>query len=140
MKPKVLIVDDEAFSLEFLQQLLGTQFAFEYAGNGHDALTAVAAGNPAVVLMDVEMPEAFGDDVTSYLVSIGFSVPVYLLSNLAVDQLEIRAAECGARGFISKGIGLDGVLGGQPIQSIMHRQDLLRGRGEFNVIFLQFIQ
>jgi DNA-binding response OmpR family regulator len=73
--------------------------------------------------MDVEMPEAFGDDVTSWLLGGACTAPVYLLSNLPVDQLERRAADCGARGFISKGIGLDGVLA--RVRSILE----IRGRG-----------
>jgi DNA-binding NarL/FixJ family response regulator len=56
------------------------------------------------------MPEAFGDDITTWLLSTGLSAPVYLLSNLPVDRLAQRAEECGARGYISKGLGIDGVI------------------------------
>lgn len=105
MKPKVLIVDDEAFSLEFLQQLLGTQFAFEYAGNGHDALTAVAAGNPAVVLMDVEMPggmngyqacRALKDNKANQ------NIPVIFISSHSETEDRLRAYESGGDDYVSK--------------------------------------
>jgi DNA-binding response OmpR family regulator len=60
--------------------------------------------------MDVEMPEAFGDDLTSWLRDQGLAAPVYLISALPDEQLARRAEECGAAGFIPKRLGIDGVL------------------------------
>ncbi len=56
MNPKVLIIDDEDDSLDILGSLIGRHFAFDAARSGPEALTAVVAGNPAIILLDVEMP------------------------------------------------------------------------------------
>ncbi len=105
MKPKILIVDDEPFSVDFLQAFLGTQFEFDYAANGHDALKAVAAGNPALILMDVEMPggmngyqacRAIKDNKSSQ------NIPVVFISSHSEAEDRLRAYESGGDDYVSK--------------------------------------
>ena len=61
---RVLVVDDNqdaADSLGALLRLLGAEVHIAY--NGHDALTAVASYQPAVVLLDIGMPGMDGYEV-----------------------------------------------------------------------------
>ena len=111
MLPKqVFLMDDSAFALDLVRTALVEDGVSVTCGRDLADLARLKGQQVDLVLMDVEMPEAFGDDVTSWLLSESLTAPVYLLSNLPVDELERRAAECGARGFISKAIGLDAVL------------------------------
>src|SRR5688500_11328787 len=58
---------------------------------------------PDLVLMDVLMPEAFGDDLAAVLrTARGIEAPIHLLSCLPADELQRRARACGAQGWISK--------------------------------------
>ncbi len=54
------------------------------AGNMNELEGQVAVGPPDLVLLDVRMPEAYGDDVATVLRAVrGMSVPIYLFSTLA---------------------------------------------------------
>lgn len=111
MAPKrVFLMDDSAFALDLVRTALVEDGIHVTCGRDLADVARLTAQPVDLVLMDVEMPEAFGDDVTSWLQGENLTAPVYLLSNLPVDQLERRAAECGASGFISKGIGIDAVI------------------------------
>ncbi len=68
-------------------------------------------GPSDLVLMDVQMPEAFGDDVAFTLRNAwGIAVPIYLLSNLEESDLAERVAWAGIDGFISKQIGVEAIV------------------------------
>src|SRR6185503_655760 len=72
----------------------------------------------ALVLMDVQMPEVFGDDVALTLRhSYGISVPIYLLSSLEDGDLADRVKWAEIDGFISKNRGTDAVV--QEVQRIV---------------------
>jgi DNA-binding response OmpR family regulator len=110
-KKRVLIVDDSALILQV------TRDALEAAG-----FTVLTAGDLAeledrrqepvdLILMDVHMPEAFGDDVASVLRGVrGVDTPIYLLSSLDESELAQRSKEAEIEGYISKGAGVDAIV------------------------------
>jgi CheY-like chemotaxis protein len=66
---------------------------------------------PDLVLMDVQMPEAFGDDVAMTLRhAYSISAPIYLLSSLADTDLADRVQWAQIEGFISKNVGLEEIV------------------------------
>ena len=68
-------------------------------------------GQSNLVLMDVQMPEAFGDDIALTLRhAYGVQVPIYLLSSLEDRDLADRVRWAQVEGFISKNSGLDAVV------------------------------
>ena len=68
-------------------------------------------GALSLVLMDVQMPEVFGDDVAFTLRhSYGFTAPIYLLSGLDEKDLADRVQWAQIEGFISKKVGIDGIV------------------------------
>jgi DNA-binding response OmpR family regulator len=105
LKSKVLIVDDEPFSLDFLEAFLGEQFAFEYAGNGAAALSAVAADHPALILMDVEMPGGMnGYDACRAIKDNKATqhIPVIFISGHTEPEDRLKAYESGGDDYVSK--------------------------------------
>jgi two-component system response regulator FimZ (fimbrial Z protein) len=64
-----------------------------------------------LILIDVQMPAMFGDDV-AMVIRQGRSVarPIVLLSSLPEEELAERARDAGADGYISKRRGVDSVL------------------------------
>lgn len=69
-------------------------------------------GGSDLVLMDVQMPEAFGDDIALTLRhAYGLTAPIYLLSSLEETDLADRVEWAGIDGFISKQIGVEAIVG-----------------------------
>ena len=65
----------------------------------------------ALILIDVQMPAMFGDDVAIVMrQGRSVSTPIVLLSSLDEAELAVRAQEAGADGYISKRLGVDGIL------------------------------
>lgn len=107
---RVFLMDDSAFALDITRVAL-TESGFEVTcGRDLGDLDRLQGQPVDLVLMDVEMPEAFGDDVTSWLRGQGLDAPLFLVSALPDDQLARRAADCGATGWIPKRLGVDGVM------------------------------
>lgn len=64
-----------------------------------------------LVLMDVQMPEAFGDDIALTLRHVyGISAPIYLLSSLEENDLADRVEWARIDGFISKQLGVEAIV------------------------------
>jgi DNA-binding response OmpR family regulator len=107
-RPRVLVIDDSALVLEV------TRSALESAGFEVDIALDVSsfeekrrAAAPDVIVVDVQMPEAFGDDLASTLRgAYGVDVPILLLSTLPDEELAQRALAAEATGFVSKRDGL----------------------------------
>jgi DNA-binding response OmpR family regulator len=108
---RILLVDDSALLLDMARA------ALEEAGFTVDAksdiaeLDAVQGDDIDLVLMDVQMPELFGDDIAGVLRNLrGFTAPIYLFSSLDDDELDARARRAGIDGFISKRAGVEALV------------------------------
>ncbi|MBK9032506.1 MAG: response regulator transcription factor [Myxococcales bacterium] len=107
---RILLMDDSVLFLELVSDALRRA--------GYQVTTARDLGeldgrpdDVDLVLMDVQMPEAFGDDLGMVLRHVrGSAAAIYLLSSLDGDELARRAAEAGLDGYISKHVGVDAVV------------------------------
>ena len=101
----VLVVDDQApFRLAaraVLRRLDGFEFAGE-ASSGPEAIELVNALHPALVLMDIHMPEMNGIEATRRIVSVHPEVSVILCSTHDPKDLPAEAAASGAIAYVSK--------------------------------------
>ena len=106
-EPLVLVVDDEATVRQALERALRFEgFAVSTAAGGREALTAVARRPPAVVVLDVMMPDLDGVSVVRRLRADGVDVPVCMLS--ARDEIDDRVAglQAGADDYLVKPFAL----------------------------------
>ncbi len=106
-EPLVLVVDDEASVRQALERALRLEgFAVSTAAGGRAALAAVAARPPAVVVLDVMMPDLDGVSVVRRMRADGLDVPVCILS--ARDEVEDRVAglQAGADDYLVKPFAL----------------------------------
>lgn len=115
---RILLVDDSALFLELVGAAL--------TGAGYQVLSArtvgdverLATGRPDLVLMDVRMPEVFGDELAAMLRGMrGLQVPIHLLSSLEDDDLRERASRAEVDGYISKAFGVDHLI--ERVRSIL---------------------
>lgn len=108
----VLLLDDSPLVLAV------TRFALEGAGfevaAAEDLATFErlrASFSPDLILIDVQMPEAFGDDVASTLRGWhGVQVPILLVSSLEEAELARRARAADASGYVRKDAGMTALV------------------------------
>lgn len=111
-KKRVLLVDDSPFILELVSDAL-LDLGYDVACVTElDRLDeALAPRRPDLMLVDVQMPEAYGDDVASSLrEDRGVETPIYLFSSLPDAELETRAQASEIEGFIPKRIGIEAIV------------------------------
>ncbi|MFL5959973.1 MAG: response regulator transcription factor [Gaiellaceae bacterium] len=101
----VLVVDDHASFRSAARALLQGD-GFEVVGESEDAasaLAAVARLRPAIVLLDIGLPDGDGFEVAELLARRADPPVVILISSREVAWYQGRLAESPARGFIAKG-------------------------------------
>jgi DNA-binding NarL/FixJ family response regulator len=102
---RILIVDDEAFNVDYLEQELEAfGYATDTAANGVEALEQVAADPPDLVLLDVMMPDMDGITALRILKRDPETrlIPVVLMTALNALDDRVRGIEAGADDFLSK--------------------------------------
>jgi DNA-binding NarL/FixJ family response regulator len=103
---RVLIVDDHAHFRAGLRALLATAPEVEVCGeaaSGEEALPAVEARQPDVVLLDLTMPGMGGIAATERIAQAHPHVRVLVLSMADDDESIVAALRAGARGYVLKG-------------------------------------
>jgi DNA-binding response OmpR family regulator len=108
MMKRILIVDDSPLILAAAKHaLVNAGFAVDTRA-GVEEMGRHGTDGYDLLLMDVQMPELYGDDVAGVLRNVrDVRTPIYLFSTLPVDELAERAREAGVDGFISKDAGID---------------------------------
>jgi class 3 adenylate cyclase len=102
---RILIVDDEPFNVDYLQQELEDHgYATAIARNGVEALDKVAADAPDLILLDVMMPLMDGLTVCRILKGADSTRLIPIVIMTALDGLEdrIKGVEAGADDFLTK--------------------------------------
>jgi DNA-binding response OmpR family regulator len=108
--PVVLLVDDDAAVRRSIAEGLELEgFDVVLASGGRAALAAVEAVTPAVVVLDLSMPDLDGLEVLRRLRESGRDVPVCILS--ARDEVDdrVRGLEAGADDYVVKPFALEEV-------------------------------
>ena len=102
---KVLIVDDHQMVRFGTRRLLEDESGLQIVGeasSGEEAIEAVDALNPRVVLMDVQMPGIGGLEATRRCLRIAPDVKVIALSMHDGEPFPSKLFEAGAKGYVSK--------------------------------------
>ena len=109
---RVLIVDDSPIVLQTTSEALeelGVAVTMAPELSALDTLKASDAFD--LVLMDVQMPEAFGDDLAMVLRQVrGVEAPILLFSGLKADELATRVKDAELDGYISKRDDVDEIV------------------------------
>lgn len=121
MNARILIVDDNDLNRELVTQLLEDDYSIETAANGAEAIEAVAAFAPKLVLMDLSMPVMDGWEATRRLRTddANAGLKILALSAHAIpDEIE-RAMAAGCDGFVTKPIDDEELIG--RIEELLHQ-------------------
>ena len=102
---KILLVDDQPLFREGLRTLLSVQSDFEIvgeAGNGEEAIKLACTLQPAVVLMDLQMPVLDGVAATRCLKMEQPDCRVIVLTTFDDDENVFDGLRAGAVGYLLK--------------------------------------
>lgn len=104
-RARVLIVDDEPFNIDYLEQELeDLDCETVSAGDGREALELVAADAPDLILLDIMMPQMDGFQVLARLKSDQAlrDIPVIVISALDDMGSVVKGIEMGAEDYLPK--------------------------------------
>ncbi len=98
----ILVIDDEPQIRRFLRaSLLDTAYRLVEAEDGTSGMRAVATENPAVVLLDLGLPDLDGLEVTRQLRE-WTQVPILVLSARGQEADKVAALDAGADDYLTK--------------------------------------
>ena len=104
VKIRVLLVDDDALVRAGLRMILSSSKELEVVGeaaDGANAVAAVRAHRPDVVLMDIRMPGMDGIAATSALRRLATPPHVIVLTTFQADELVMSALRAGESSHVA---------------------------------------
>jgi CheY-like chemotaxis protein len=104
---RILVVDDSDLMHSLMKYTLSRLKDFEvsFAKNGKEALDLMSsAGEPSLILLDINMPVMGGLDLLRRLTMLGMTkrVPVIIVSTEGRDADVLLGLEAGARAYLPK--------------------------------------
>ncbi|WP_415392592.1 sigma-54-dependent transcriptional regulator [Paracoccus sp. SJTW-4] len=109
----ILIVDDERDIRELIADILGDEgFATRTAANADEALAAINAEEPALMILDIWLKDSRMDgiDILKQVKRNNPSVPVVIISGHGNIEIAVAAIKQGAYDFIEKPFNIDQLM------------------------------
>lgn len=109
-KAKVLIVDDELFNLDYLEQTLeNSNYQIITATNGQEALDKIQREQPDLVLLDLMMPVLDGFAVLTHIKAdqVLRDIPVIIISAEHDSKSVVKGIKQGAEDYLTKPVNAD---------------------------------
>jgi two-component system KDP operon response regulator KdpE len=117
---RILVVDDEAPIRRYLRVALGAQgYTVLEAAGGREALEAVPAQHPDLIILDLGLPDIDGVEVARRLREWS-QTPIIILSVREAEEDKIAALDAGADDYLVKPFGTGELMA--RIRVVMRRQ------------------
>jgi two-component system, OmpR family, response regulator len=108
---RVLVVDDEPNIVDVVSMALRFHgFSVETAGTGTDALAAVTAFRPDLIVLDVMLPDMEGFEVAKRLGAERAATPIVFLTARDAPEDKIRGLTTGGDDYVTKPFSLEELL------------------------------
>ena len=105
---RVIVADDQALVRAGFRKILEAEADIEVvgeAGDGREAIDAVAASRPDVALLDIRMPRVDGIEAARTIArAYGTATRVMMLTTFGIDDYVFAALKAGASGFLLKDV------------------------------------
>src|ERR1700751_489633 len=109
MAKTVLIVEDNELNMKLFRDLLEAHgYLTSGTSNGFEALDLVRKMRPDLILMDIQLPQVSGLEVTRWIKDDPDRrpIPVVAVTAFAMKADEERSREGGCEGYLSKPISV----------------------------------
>ena len=111
MKPRILVIDDEAAIRDSLRMILEYEhYEFVGAASGPDGLALIKRDAPDMVLLDIKMPGINGLETLADIRKVDEALPVAMISGHGSITDAMQATRLGAFDFIEKPFTSERVL------------------------------
>ena len=107
MMQTILIVDDEAAARYGMRRVLEGRFRIVEAGSAREAREVRSREAPALILLDLIMPDEDGLSFLCALRAGGDETPVLIVSALDTARTAVEALQNGANDYIVKGFDIE---------------------------------
>jgi two-component system OmpR family response regulator len=105
---RVLVVDDERAITDLVAMALKYEgFAVQTAASARDARRAVMEFRPALIVLDVGLPDEDGFTLTQRLVGDGLKVPVIFLTARDATEEKVRGLTVGGDDYVTKPFSIE---------------------------------
>lgn len=109
-KPLVLVVEDDAAIANLVTTTLSMQnYRYQAVQSGEAAIMAVASHNPAVMLLDLGLPDLDGVEVIKK-VRTWSTIPIIVISARSEETDKIEALDAGADDYLTKPFSVEELL------------------------------
>jgi DNA-binding NarL/FixJ family response regulator len=133
---RILIADDHEVARQGIRALLEAHPGWEVcaeAKDGREAVELASTTNPALILLDVGMPNLNGLEAARQILAASPDIPILILTMLDSDQVVREVLRAGARGFLLKSdAGRDLVAAVEALQNFLYHQSQSDGVGGFS--------
>jgi two-component system cell cycle response regulator DivK len=109
MSQKIMIVEDNELNMKLFNDLLEAHgYSTVTTRDGTRAVEIARQENPDLILMDIQLPEVSGLDITRQIKMIEElkNIPIIAVTAFAMKGDEDKIRECGCNGYISKPISI----------------------------------
>jgi two-component system OmpR family response regulator len=121
--PRILVVDDEEHITEMLAMGLGLHgFAVDRSASGREALDAISALHPDLVVLDVMLPDLDGFEVARRLrqaEGAGTHVPIIFLTARDTTQDKIEGLRLGSDDYVTKPFSIEELI--ERVKAVLRR-------------------
>jgi DNA-binding response OmpR family regulator len=109
---KILVIEDFDRLRELLDIFLTKAgFSVTTTGSGKEGIAMAQREKPEAILIDFTLKDESGLDVLRKIRAFDTTSKIYIISGLYDEDLKKESYENGATGFISKGSGIEGIVG-----------------------------
>ena len=108
MKPKILVVDDEASHRKMIEAVLSDEgYEIKQAEDGQAAIDAVEKGFYDLILMDIRMARISGIEALKQIKEISPGIPIIIMTAYASVDSAVNALKSGAYDYLTKPLDID---------------------------------
>ncbi|MCK5202292.1 MAG: sigma-54-dependent Fis family transcriptional regulator, partial [Desulfobacterales bacterium] len=108
MKPKLLVVDDEASHRKMIEAVLSDEgYEIKQADDGQAAIDAVENGFFDLILLDIRMRKVGGIEALNRITEISPGIPIIIMTAYASVDTAVDALKAGAYDYLTKPLDIE---------------------------------